>query len=105
MRDFTGLLGGLIWLANKLLKLLLARTVEVGSRTLVHAALAGDQSEMQGRYLNRCRVEEESDFALSEEGGKVEEKIWVGHVSESSRLTSSELTVGVLFCRRKRWTF
>jgi len=70
---------GTKWLFMKLLKLALARTTEEGSRTLVHAALAGTQSEMQGRYLNACRVEEESDYAISEEGSKVEEKVWVRH--------------------------
>lgn len=32
---------------------------------------------MQGRYLNLCRVEEESDYVISEEGGKVEKRLWV----------------------------
>jgi len=43
----------------------------------VHAALAGTQSEMQGRYLSSCKVEEESDYAIGKEGSKVEERVWV----------------------------
>ena len=72
-RELTGMKGLLV----KLMKLTLGRDVEMGSRTLVHAALAGTQSEMQGRYLNACRVEEESDYAIGEEGSKVEERVWV----------------------------
>jgi hypothetical protein len=62
-----------IWL----LKLFVARTTECGSRTLVHAAIGGTQKEMQGRYLNCCRVVEESDYAISEEGQKLENRLWV----------------------------
>jgi len=37
-----------------ILKLLLARTTEHGSRTLVHAAEGG--SDTHGQYLSNCRV-------------------------------------------------
>ncbi|KZS97482.1 NAD(P)-binding protein [Sistotremastrum niveocremeum HHB9708] len=59
-----------------LLKFFLARTTEVGSRTLVHAALAGDQETMQGKYLNKCNVEEVSDYVISEEGRVVQDRLW-----------------------------
>ncbi|KZT34062.1 short-chain dehydrogenase [Sistotremastrum suecicum HHB10207 ss-3] len=58
------------------MKLILGRSTEAGSRTLVHAALAGHQESMQGRYLNNCRVGEESDFVLSSEGRTVQERVW-----------------------------
>ena len=61
----------------KLLKAVLARSSEVGSRTLIHAALGGTQKEMQGKYLTTCKVDEESDYALSPEGMEVQERIWV----------------------------
>ena len=53
----------------------------MGSRTLVHAALADldlkGSKRIDGRYLSSCRVEEESDFAISEEGRESEMRIWV----------------------------
>jgi len=55
---------------------LFARTTQVGSRNLIHACLAGTQEEMQGKYINVCKVEEESDFVLSKEGGRVAERLW-----------------------------
>lgn len=58
------------------MKFFLARTTEVGSRTLVHAALAGDQETMQGKYLNKCNVEEVSDYVISEEGRVVQDRLW-----------------------------
>lgn len=39
-----------------IMKLLLARTTEHGSRTLVHAAQGG--AETHGQYLSNCRVAE-----------------------------------------------
>ena len=38
------------------MKLLLARTTEYGSRTLVHAANAGEESN--GQYLSDCKVKQ-----------------------------------------------
>ena len=62
-------------------KLLYGRSAEMGSRTLVHATLTdlGIKGSMRvdGRYLSSCRVEEESDFVLSEEGRECEMKLWV----------------------------
>jgi hypothetical protein len=60
-----------------LIKALLARSAEKGSRTIVHAALAGSRADMQGKYLNKCQVEEESDYVLSDEGAKTEDQLWV----------------------------
>ena len=68
---------GMAWVFHQVQTYLLARSTEVGSRMLLYGALAGTQSEMQGRYLNACRVEEESDYAIGEEGSKVEERVWV----------------------------
>ena len=61
----------------KLAKALLARPTEMGSRCLIHAALGDTTGKVHGKYLNNCRVEEESDYALSEEGMNVQERIWV----------------------------
>lgn len=31
---------------------------------------------MNGRYMNCCRVEEESDFVIGEKGRGVEKRVW-----------------------------
>ncbi len=56
---------------------MLARATEMGSRTLVHAALDGANRDVQGKYLNRCQVEEESDLVISEEGKVIQDRLWV----------------------------
>jgi len=53
-----------------------ARTTEVGSRTLVHAALWGSKDDVNGKFLSNSRVEEECDYAFSKEGKEVEARIW-----------------------------
>ncbi|KAK4690832.1 hypothetical protein P7C71_g6046, partial [Lecanoromycetidae sp. Uapishka_2] len=57
-----------------ILKFLLARTTEHGSRTLVHAASAG--SESHGQYLSNCQVSNPSPLVRSEEGAKAQKKVW-----------------------------
>jgi hypothetical protein len=67
----------LVSIIEGLFALPFARTTEVGARTLVHAALWGTKDDVNGKFLNNSRVEEESDFALSKEGRELEAKIWV----------------------------
>lgn len=55
-------------------KRLLARTAEVGSRTLVAAASGGE--ETAGKYMADSMVSRESPFVLSGEGERVGEKVW-----------------------------
>ena len=56
---------------------LLARTTEDGSRQLVWAALHGDPIEMKGAYVSGMKVMPPSKFVLSEEGRKLQERLWV----------------------------
>jgi hypothetical protein len=56
------------------IKAILARSTEVGSRTLVHAASAGPESH--GQYLSDCRIALPSDFVLSAEGALAQERVW-----------------------------
>ena len=58
------------------MKFLLARTTEVGSRTLVAAAAAGPESH--GKYMTDGKVEDEclSAFVRSGDGTKAGEKVW-----------------------------
>lgn len=62
-----------------IMKRLLARTTEMGSRTLVHAALAG--KETHGEYMSDGFVAKPSAFVRSDEGKKAQERVW----SELSR--------------------
>jgi NAD(P)-dependent dehydrogenase (short-subunit alcohol dehydrogenase family) len=52
----------------------LARTVEVGSRTLVASAEAGEESH--GQYMSDCKISEPSPFVRSDEGMKTQERVY-----------------------------
>ncbi|KAG7440371.1 NAD(P)-binding protein [Guyanagaster necrorhizus] len=56
----------------------LAFTTEEGSRQLVYAAIGSldDEETLRGKYIQLSKVTEESDFAISEDGMIVQEKIW-----------------------------
>jgi retinol dehydrogenase-12 len=69
-RDFTGFQGMTFWL----MKLILARKTEVGSRTLVFGAAAGKESH--GEYMSICVVAQPSPFVRSEEGAKTQERVY-----------------------------
>jgi hypothetical protein len=57
-----------------ILKFFLARSTEAGSRTLVHAGLSGVESH--GKYLSDCQVEEPAAIVTSEEGQRLQRKVW-----------------------------
>jgi retinol dehydrogenase 12 len=57
-----------------LLHLLLARSTEVGSRTLVDATTSGP--ETHGAYKSDCKVVPPSAYVLSEEGQKMQKRVW-----------------------------
>tara|TARA_R110002003_G_scaffold206_8_gene15809 strand:- start:826 stop:1803 length:978 start_codon:yes stop_codon:yes gene_type:complete len=57
-----------------LMKLLLARTTEAGSRTLVHAGSSGQESH--GQYLSDAKIVPPSVFVRSEEGKKTQKRVW-----------------------------
>ncbi|KAF7505166.1 hypothetical protein GJ744_001232 [Endocarpon pusillum] len=64
-------------LGLKFMKFLLARSTEVGSRTLVHAASAGE--ETHGQYLSDCKVSRVSPLVSNDtekHGGKLHTRIW-----------------------------
>lgn len=58
-----------------IMALLLARSTEVGSRTIVAAAAAGP--ETHGKYMSESLVVEPSEFVRSKEGLQVQKKVWV----------------------------
>lgn len=53
---------------------LIGRTAEEGSRTLVYAATTDEASH--GKYVSECRVKSESCWVRSDEGTRVEERLW-----------------------------
>ena len=57
-----------------LYKRALARSTEVGSRTLVAGAEAGPESH--GHYMSDSQVKEPSPFVMSEEGKKTQERVY-----------------------------
>jgi NAD(P)-dependent dehydrogenase (short-subunit alcohol dehydrogenase family) len=54
--------------------LLLARTTEIGSRTLFAGAVAGEESH--GMYMSECKVKQPSAFVSSEDGAKSQKKVY-----------------------------
>ena len=58
----------------QLMKLVLARTTEVGSRTLVHAASSGPVTH--GQYLTDCDPEEPSKVATTPEGVQLGDRVY-----------------------------
>ncbi|KAJ7650738.1 hypothetical protein FB45DRAFT_974495 [Roridomyces roridus] len=69
---FTGLMA----VMDFFMEVFFALPTEVGSRQLVWAAVGGEPNELRGQYINRQRVEECSDFVLSPEGKRMQDRIW-----------------------------
>ena len=84
---------------------ILALTTEEGGRTLAHGALvvdprkamsakeaqevseayAQDPKALHGKFLGWTRIMEESDYVLSDEGQRVQERLWVSCLFSYSR--------------------
>ncbi|KAF8557653.1 hypothetical protein OG21DRAFT_1482117 [Imleria badia] len=60
----------------RMMKALLARTTEMGSRTLVHPAVESGERARHGRFVSSCEVTEESDYVLSDEGKEISRRVW-----------------------------
>jgi NAD(P)-dependent dehydrogenase (short-subunit alcohol dehydrogenase family) len=69
-RTSTGLLG----VAFFVVKFLLARTTEVGSRNFIFAADAGELSH--GQYISDCGVTNTSEFVRSAEGKETQDRVF-----------------------------
>ncbi len=57
-----------------ILKFFLARSTELGSRNLVHAASLGPESH--GQYIADCVVAQPSRYVLSQEGWRDQQRVW-----------------------------
>ncbi|KAF3043299.1 hypothetical protein E8E11_006681 [Didymella keratinophila] len=60
--------------ALAILKFFLARSTELGSRNLVHAASLGPESH--GQYVSDCVVDQPSEYVRSQEGWKDQQRVW-----------------------------
>jgi hypothetical protein len=71
-------LTGFMIVFDYLMERALAFTTEVGSRRLVWVALAyPDQPDkLRGEYSSGCEVQEVSDYVLSAQGAKAQDRLW-----------------------------
>lgn len=67
-RDFGGGIGTWLFMS------VLARSTEVGSRTLVHGGAQGANSH--GCYLSGCQIEEPSPVITGRGGAELQERVW-----------------------------
>ena len=58
----------------RIMKALLARTTEMGSRSLVHAGSAG--ANTHGQYLSDCHTAKPAKLVTSPEGEVVQDRLW-----------------------------
>lgn len=81
-----------------LMSLAFARTAEEGGRAIAHAALIvdsrlamekeeakrytgpTDSKALHGKYIANTRLVEDSDFVMSEQGKKAQERLWVSRL-------------------------
>ncbi|KAI0046699.1 NAD(P)-binding protein [Auriscalpium vulgare] len=79
---------------------LFARSTEEGARQLVWAAVGGRESEheLHGAYVSDAGVKEPSDFVLSEEGNRVQKRVWEETVRVLSEVSPrfKEVLAGML---------
>ncbi|KAF8903431.1 hypothetical protein CPB84DRAFT_1746146 [Gymnopilus junonius] len=79
---------GIHLLLDKLMYIFLARTTEEGSRMPVWAAVGAEErkDELRGAYISLMEVHEPSDFVISKEGEKAQEKFWDNLIEELSQI-------------------
>ena len=72
---------GIKALILRLIKKLLARTTEQGSRQLIWACIGGKDNigQLRGAYISSMEVREPSDSVISEEGKGAQDKLWVNN--------------------------
>ena len=61
-------------LPERVIKSMIGRTAEQGSRTLVHGVTAGP--ETSGQYVSECVVKGETVYICSERGGRIQLRLW-----------------------------
>ncbi|KZO94474.1 short-chain dehydrogenase [Calocera viscosa TUFC12733] len=71
-----------------------ARSTEVGSRVFVHAAVATELDGKTGEFLQSCKVDEPSDFVISERGASASRRLWTDTLADLSEF-DDQVPVGV----------
>ncbi|KAI9714152.1 MAG: hypothetical protein M1812_006480 [Candelaria pacifica] len=66
------------------IKYFLARTTEVGSRSLLYASQAGLESH--GKFCQNCMIDEPSAFVRSEEGKKTQKRVYDEVMAELEKI-------------------
>jgi NAD(P)-dependent dehydrogenase (short-subunit alcohol dehydrogenase family) len=61
-------------LSFRIIKALLARSTEIGARNFVYSGIAGP--ETHGHYISDCVITMPSDFVMSQEGYKAQNRVW-----------------------------
>jgi retinol dehydrogenase-12 len=85
-------------IASYIMEKIMARTAEVGSRTLVHAAVGQPdrEDELRGAYLNCCQVGEVGDYVVSPQGRVAQNKIWVSALFFSNLIGKTDVKVACI---------
>ncbi|KAE8453878.1 hypothetical protein EG329_007654 [Mollisiaceae sp. DMI_Dod_QoI] len=65
---------GFMFIMFTVMKTIMARTTEMGSRTIYAAAAAGEESH--GQYMSDCVVVQPSEWVLSAEGKQTGDRVW-----------------------------
>ncbi|KAF7371442.1 hypothetical protein MSAN_00781200 [Mycena sanguinolenta] len=73
--ELTRGLTGVAAAFDRLMAWIFAYSTEVGSRHLVWASVASPDA-LRGAYINACEVTEPSDFVVSAEGEKIQDRLW-----------------------------
>ena len=91
-RNRTGSRAWILWLMKKLL----ARTTEEGSRQLIWACIGGKDNvdQLRGAYISSMHVQEPSDFVISEEGKLSQTKLWVNNYLSYTRVMITDKLLG-----------
>ncbi|VDB90987.1 unnamed protein product [Peniophora sp. CBMAI 1063] len=71
-------LSSAVQVASRLAEKVIARSTEEGSRMVVWSAVgnAGREDELRGAYVNLCKVDEPSNFVVSDVGQEVQKRVW-----------------------------
>ncbi|ETS86543.1 hypothetical protein PFICI_00371 [Pestalotiopsis fici W106-1] len=84
-RTFTKIMHGGI-------KAMMARTAEVGSRTILHALIVGEEGH--GKLLSGCKIKEYwvPDWISNSEGQQLQQRIWKGLVDKLEKVQPGSIT-------------
>ncbi|KAK6539160.1 hypothetical protein TWF694_009404 [Orbilia ellipsospora] len=65
-----------MWIMSQTMRLFLARSTEVGSRTLLHGAFAGEESH--GKYFSECvdKTDQLPDWVNNVSGKAIQKRVW-----------------------------